>query len=209
MEINSSFYRPHRRTTYERWSDAVPPDFRFSVKLPKTITHECALAGAQAEVRQFVAEIAGLGPRLGAVLVQLPPSLAWELRVARKFFALLRRLIEVPIVCEPRHASWFTVETETMLREWRIVRAAADPARHAGAGVPAGEATVAYYRLHGSPRVYYSSYDAKFLRALAKSIRARADQRRETWCVFDNTAAFAAWDNALALQRLLRRRRGS
>src|SRR3954465_6896167 len=78
VEINSSFHRPHRRATYERWAQSVPADFRFSVKLPRTITHDAALAGCEALLNRFADEVSGLGDKLGALLVQLPPTSALE-----------------------------------------------------------------------------------------------------------------------------------
>jgi len=75
-EINSSFHRPHRRKTYERWARCTPANFRFSVKVPKTMTHEARLASCGALLDRFVAEVTGLGDKLGALLVQLPPKFA-------------------------------------------------------------------------------------------------------------------------------------
>ena len=75
-EINSSFHRPHQRKTYERWAQSTPSSFRFSVKIPKSISHEQGLAGCGALLDSFAAEVAGLGDRLGVLLLQLPPKLA-------------------------------------------------------------------------------------------------------------------------------------
>src|SRR5690606_32165468 len=102
-EINSTFYRPHLPRTFERWAAAVPDAFRFSVKMPRTITHESRLRGVGDALSEFLDSLAALGPRLGGVLVQLPPSLAFDARVAGTFFAMLRRRTSVPLACEPRH----------------------------------------------------------------------------------------------------------
>src|SRR5687768_16375503 len=77
VEINSSFYRPHQPATYERWAASVPAGFRFSVKVPKTITHESRLRSCDALLASFLAQATGLGDKLGCLLVQLPPSLAF------------------------------------------------------------------------------------------------------------------------------------
>ena len=74
VEINSSFYRPHRLSTYQRWADDVPDHFRFAVKMPKTITHEGRLRDVAEPLQRFLGEIAGLGDKLGPVLIQLPPA---------------------------------------------------------------------------------------------------------------------------------------
>src|SRR4051794_31555714 len=89
-EINTSFYRSHSVATYERWAAAVPPDFRFAVKMPRLITHDRGLTRARAPLAQFLDETAALGPRRGPLLVQLPPSLAFDRRRAARFFDLLR-----------------------------------------------------------------------------------------------------------------------
>ena len=64
VEINSSFHRPHMPKTYERWRALVGPEFRFSVKLPKTITHELRLKGCKDLISRFFDESAGLGRSL-------------------------------------------------------------------------------------------------------------------------------------------------
>ena len=97
VEINSSFYRPHQRKTYEQWAQSTPNSFRFSVKMPKAMTHEQRLADCGALLDRFVAEVTGLGDRLGVLLVQLPPKLALEERVAGGFFRNLRKRIDVRI----------------------------------------------------------------------------------------------------------------
>jgi uncharacterized protein YecE (DUF72 family) len=201
VEINSTFYRAHRPATYARWVAATPPGFRFSVKLPKRITHEARLIDSRDQVAAFRAEAGQLGDKLGPLLVQLPPSLAFSPLAHEAFFAGLREVWPDPVVLEPRHASWFDAEAEALLRAYPSGRVAADPAPHPGAARPGGWAGVAYWRLHGSPRMYYSAYDEAALAALANHLRT--DERRETWCVFDNTASGAAAANALALQELV------
>jgi uncharacterized protein YecE (DUF72 family) len=201
VEINSSFYRPHRPATYARWAASTPAEFRFSIKLPRAITHELRLAHAEARLSDFVGEIAALGDKLGPILVQLPPSLAFNSPVAARFFAALRALTSGPAVCEPRHSSWFGPEADALLTASGVARAAADPAPHPAAAAPGGWPGLAYWRLHGSPRMYYTPYSGDILAALAR--RLRLGPAAETWCIFDNTALGAATSNALALQTLM------
>jgi uncharacterized protein YecE (DUF72 family) len=203
VEINSTFHRPHRRATFERWAASVPPSFRFAVKLPKTITHRQRLADTEALVDDFLASASGLGDRLGPLLVQLPPSLELDEDVARAFFTHLRARHAGDVVCEPRHPSWFEDAGERLLAELRIARVAADPARVPTAAEPGGWPGLAYYRLHGSPRIYYSSYDDAYLDALAARLARHAAEGRDAWCIFDNTASGAAAGDALALMRKL------
>jgi uncharacterized protein YecE (DUF72 family) len=199
VEINSSFHRSHRPATYARWRDSVPPGFRFCAKLPRTITHERRLVGADDALAAFLAEAGALGDRLACLLVQLPPSLAFDAAVADRFFAALRAASTASVVCEPRHPTWFTAEAGALLERWRVARVAADPARVPEAAEPGGWRGMVYYRLHGSPRTYYSSYDDAYLDALAPRLADEAAAGRETWCIFDNTAAGAAARDALDL----------
>ena len=206
-EINSSFHRPHARAVYARWASLTPRGFRFSVKLPQTITHERALRRARAPLEQFLGEIAGLRSKLGPLLVQLPPSLAFNARVARSFFELLRVRHDGPVVCEPRHATWFEPAAVKTLVSYRVALVAADPARVREAARPGGwmglhadgAGAVIYYRLHGSPRTYWSRYTTERIEQWAEEICA-FPRSATTWCIFDNTASGAAIENALQMK---------
>ena len=200
VEINSTFYRSHRPSTYARWVATTPAHFRFAVKLPRAITHEARLVGAQPLVAAFRTEARRLEDRLGPLLVQLPPSLPFDAPTAERFFGELRGLWPETVVCEPRHASWFEAQADRLLCETRVARVAADPARRPAASTPGGWTGVRYWRLHGSPRMYASPYEDASLLALAHDVRAA---RGETWCVFDNTASGAAAADALRLRSLL------
>lgn len=205
VEINTSFYRPHQPQTYERWAAAVPAAFRFAVKLPQHITHELALRAVARPLDRFLDEAGALGRKLGALLVQLPPSLVFDRRVAPRFFAQLRARYAGVIAVEPRHVSWFATGAMTVFEDLQLVRVAADPPRAAD-GDRGGWTGAVYYRLHGAPRVYYSSYDEHQLAALAQALRAHRRRGATTWCIFDNTASGAAAANALQLSQLLARR---
>ena len=200
VEINSSFYRPHQPATWRKWSDAVPADFRFAVKMPKAISHGARLRECSPLLDAFIAQVSNLGDKLGCLLLQLPPSLAWDAGVALPFFEQLRRVYRGPVACEPRHASWFNAAVSRALREHAIARAAADPARLPRAALPAGDRRFCYVRLHGSPRIYYDAYDAATLTRIAAHLRCPEGVRRECWCIFDNTAAGHATGNALELR---------
>ena len=201
-EINSSFHRRHRPATYARWAAGVPPGFAFAVKLPKAITHGARLVGGEALLDAFLAEVAGLGDALGVLLVQLPPSLAFDAAVASAFFTALRDRTAAPVACEPRHPTWFTAEADALLFARQVARVAADPARVLAAAAPGGGDGLAYWRLHGSPAMYRTSYRDGRLEPLAAALTASA-QARPTWCIFDNTASQAALGDALALRARL------
>lgn len=202
-EINSSFHRPHKRSLYEKWAASVPEGFRFCAKLPRTITHERRLAGCEDLLDTFLQEAGGLGAKLACLLVQLPPSLAFDPAVARDFLQLLRTRFSGALALEPRHASWFTARADALLREAEIARVLADPVRHPPGAQPGGWTGRVYLRLHGTPRVYYSSYEPPVLQALATRMLQAGADGAEVWCIFDNTASGAAAADALHLQRLL------
>ena len=200
VEINTSFYRPHRRATYERWASSVPDNFRFAVKMPKAITHAMRLAGAALDLTRFLDETAGLGDKRGPLLIQLPPSLAFDPLIAGAFFRDLRARTDARLACEPRHASWLTDEAMRLFDDCHVARVTADPVP---AAVPAGRGGwggLRYLRQHGSPRIYHSNYDIDALARLAEDIAASSV---ETWCIFDNTALGYATANALDLRERL------
>ena len=207
VEINSSFHRSHRVSTWAKWAASTPEGFRFSAKLPKTITHVAKLVVESAAFDAFVEETAALREKLGAVLVQLPPSLTFEDCPAAEFFEMLReRLPGTCVAFEPRHRSWFGRDAEELLLRHEIARVAADPIRDARVGMgelprPGGWGGFRYFRLHGSPRMYYSAYGAEYLERLAGVVAEEASGR-DTWVVFDNTASGETLGNALDLQEM-------
>ncbi len=203
VEINSSFYRPHRREIYERWAASVPADFRFAVKLPRAITHERGLADCAAPLERFLDETGGLGPKLGVLLVQTAPGLRFG-PAAADFFALLRERTDAAVAFEPRHASWATAQSEELLVRHKVARVAADPPRLPGGAAPAGWRGLTYFRLHGAPVTYQSDYGPERLAAFARQIDAARAQAAEIWCIFDNTALGHALPDALAMQDALR-----
>lgn len=198
-EINASFYRSVRPELYAKWAAAVPGDFRFAVKMPKSVTHERRLLDCEEPLATFLDEVAALGVKLGPLLVQLPPSLAYDASLAGAFFAVLRALHDGPVALEPRHATWFTADAAAQLAKYAVARVAADPARVPEAAVPGGWRDLAYFRLHGSPRMYWSRYDDAWLSALAEHVAEATRRAGEVWCIFDNTAGGAAVPNALGL----------
>ena len=199
VEINSSFYRSHQPSTYARWADAVPPGFTFAVKAPKLLTHERRLADTGPDLTAFLREASGLGEKLGCVLVQLPPSLAYEPRTVETFLTAIRARHRGPMAFEPRHATWFSEAADRRLHAHRVGRVLADPVCAQGAEEPGGWDQTLYMRLHGSPTMYHSSYDEWYLDRVAARMVAALRHADAVWCIFDNTARGAATVNALAL----------
>jgi uncharacterized protein YecE (DUF72 family) len=196
VEINSSFYRSLPTETCARWAAEVPDDFRFSVKMHRLITHFTKLQQPQL-LEEFFRSVSGLGNKLAVLLVQLPPTLVFDATIAEKFFRTLRELSDVSVVCEPRHPLWTEPTARELLENFHVgwVRTEIPP-------TPPQQksALPIYYRLHGTPRRYYSSYTEAQLADLATCLAK--SKKVPQFVVFDNTASHAGVDNALALQRL-------
>jgi uncharacterized protein YecE (DUF72 family) len=207
VEINSSFYRHHRVETYLRWASSVPPRLRFSVKAPQALTHEGGLTPEPEVLDRFVAEVAGLGKKLGVLLIQLPPRLEFDARVASRFFNALHKRIDAPLACEPRHPSWNSQRADKLLVKNEVARVAADPPPWPRADEPGGFRELAYFRWHGQPRKYYSNYDEARLASLRQQMSDAGRHASQIWSIFDNTVLGHALGNALAMTNTMRRSR--
>ncbi|MGY6768929.1 DUF72 domain-containing protein [Komagataeibacter sp. NFXK3] len=204
VEVGNSFHRPIRRSIYAHWAANAPPAFRFSVKLPQTITHELRLVGCQALLDRFARETDGLGEKCGPVLVEFPPDFAYPGESAVRFFQDLRARFAGAIVVEPRHESWFQPAVDQMLAELQISRLAEDPAHLLAAVQPGGWSGFAYFRLLGSPDIYKSRYTQENIEAHAKVVAALAARGTEVWTIYGNTTYGAAVQNGLELMEAVR-----
>jgi uncharacterized protein YecE (DUF72 family) len=204
VELNSSFYRHHQAKTYRRWAETVPADFRFAVKLARAFTHDQALHRPYDEMREILAGISELGEKLGSILVQLPPKLAFDGPVANAFFRELRESTEAPVAFEPRHRSWAESSAQALLDRYAIARVRADPERCFAERY--GSERFEYLRLHGSPVIYRSEYSPDYLKEVSDQIAHAQDAGKEIWCIFDNTTFGHSIANAAELMTLLRDR---
>jgi uncharacterized protein YecE (DUF72 family) len=204
VEINSSFYRDHKASTYRRWGEAVPNEFRFCVKVSRRFTHEQQLQVKADELFENLSSVLFLGSKLASLLVQLPPSLNFHAENASHFFSLLRRLYAGPIAFEPRNISWTSEEAVNLIKKYSLARVWADPEPFADANKNLiGSGDFVYYRLHGFPKIYYSSYTEEALRAYAEKFKLDLQAQKKVWCIFDNTALGHAAHNAIHLKRLI------
>jgi uncharacterized protein YecE (DUF72 family) len=164
------------------------------------ITHEGELRiQGEETLQRFLQQTSALGEKRGPVLLQVPPSLVFDKAATLSFFSMFRRLYGGPAVLEPRHVSWFGADVDAMLREFQVARVAADPALTPEAAQPSGWPEPAYFRLHGSPRRYYSAYSQDFLARMAEELSFLSRSSTTAWCIFDNTASGVALGNALDL----------
>jgi len=191
VEINSTFYRRHKASTFARWAESVPDGFRFAVKIPKEITHTRAMKDIHEPFDAFLKDIAQLGENRGPLLCQLPPSLTFDVGVLETAFKTMRNADDGPIVIEVRHQSWASDEALDLLKSYAIDRVLADPAPVWPA--EGFERPPKYVRLHGQPKIYHSSYSHEEIRSFSNLLAP------DGWCVFDNTASGAAIENALTM----------
>lgn len=191
VEINSTFYRRHKSSTFARWAETVPDDFKFSVKIPKDITHIRAMKDIDEPLATFLEDIASLGQKRGPLLYQLPPSLVFDAGQLDRTLQVMREADPGQIVIEVRHKSWASAEAKDLLETYAIDRVLADPAPV----WPAADFAEAprYVRLHGKPKIYYSSYTGDEIESFSTLLAPNS------WCVFDNTASGAAIENALTV----------
>jgi uncharacterized protein YecE (DUF72 family) len=166
------------------------------------VTHQAKLADCGVLLEEFVGQAAVLGDKLAVMLVQLPPKLELDPAIASAFFRDLSARSQAALVCEPRNATWFTDPADALLCELGVARVAADPAICEAAARPGGWRGLAYWRLHGSPVVYRSSYTDR-IEQYAAELTAPAVVAADRWCIFDNTASSAGAGDALALAQAI------
>ncbi len=198
VEINSSFYQSHEADTYRRWAESVPATFQFSVKAPKSVSHAEVFSPETAT--KFLSEVSQLGPKLGPIVIQLPPKRAWDKKNDTALFKFLRNATGGVLVCEPRHASWFTDAALELMDEYAIGLVGADPKPVSQAPDILRDEALFYLRLHGTPQMYYSEYPSDFIKKLST---LPSPPETPLWVIFDNTALGHAYRNARDLAKLI------
>ncbi len=197
VEINSSFYRNHKLSTYSSWANLVPENFRFAAKLPKLVSHETKFTQPEL-ISPFLDGIALLGKKCGPVLMQTPPKQEFAKASVEKFLQYLRSRFQGSLVCEPRHASWFNEPAAKILQNFGVSYVLADPSHEDIFMSEWRHRDPIYIRLHGKPKIYYSEYDPEFLSVLTKKIN-QSGSAAGMWVIFDNTALGHAFQNAMEL----------
>ena len=174
VEINYTFYRAPNEKILEGWSAATPEHFKLTLKAPKRITHDARLRDCADRLRQFLETAAVLGPKLGALLFQLPPNL-------KKDVPLLDAFLDAfpPRVCaafEFRHASWLDDEVYNRLRARNLALCVADSEK---LSTPVEiTADYAYFRLRDE------GYTADDIARWADVIREKASDCQDAFVYF-------------------------
>jgi uncharacterized protein YecE (DUF72 family) len=188
VEINSSFYKLPKLATIEKWRESVPPDFRFTFKLPKAVTHAQGFQFQVEDVERFSEAVAGAGTKKGCLLVQLPPS------VKRDRQEELEGILEClhddakgwKIAVEFRHVSWHDRGVYRMLQSYGATMVVQDLPASATPAVQVAE-DFSYLRFHGPDGGYRGSYDESFLDGYAALITGGIKEGREMYVYFNNT----------------------
>lgn len=189
LEVNSSFYRDPKRSTLLRWIEEVQPGFRFTFKLPKTISHVKDLAFNEEDIHRFMDTIAIAGEHKGSILVQIPPGLNSERlpemeRLLESITGLNAQRWEVAI--EFRHLSWYSKKIYRVLDRYNACMVLHDLPASAPPKVTL-KAPFVYLRFHGPGGRYRGSYTGEFLQQHAAYINAQLDAGKTAYCYFNNT----------------------
>ena len=209
VENNSSFYRIAGEGTYKTWDRMTPEGYKFSMKLNKLITHTHRLAvnDEVAEKVHFILDTTQLlGPKRGAILIQLPASFKYDLKTLDTFLAFFVPQVRAQpqpfdIAIELRNKYWFTEELFGLLESYNVALVAGQSSRWPG--IRRVTADVAYLRMHGPEKLFASSYTTEQLEELAAYIRQLPSAVRRVYVYFNNDFHSYALDNAAELAALL------
>lgn len=197
VELNASFYRLPRETTFKNWFKRTPEGFLWALKASRYITHIKRLSEINGALQRFYDRSVHLGSKLGPLLFQLPPSLPYDTRLAQTFLAQLNPSFRHAI--EVRHPSWLNREFFRELQDYNTALCISDTAGR----YPYWEETTAdfvYIRLHGSRKLYASEYTPEELEMWAEKITGWG---RETFLYFDNDLEGYAVRNARRLKKII------
>ena len=200
VELNASFYRMPTERAMQSWLGDTPEDFLFAAKTSRFITHRKRLTEPEIHIPIFFGRIFGLKPKLGPLLIQLPPNFRVKLDRLETFVGLLpphRYAVEF------RHESWWDQKVFDCLRTHNI----AFCLYHlAGRDTPEiVTADFVYIRLHGPGAAYQGSYDDATLRRWRGKIETWRGQGRDVYVYFDNDEKAYAAEDARRLQELMGR----
>ena len=201
VELNASFYRWPRDSTFASWRRRLPDGFRMSVKAPRGLTHAKRLFAPEVWVDRMTGALHELGSSRGMLLVQLPP--ATERDDARLDYFLSRLPGWMRVAVELRHPSWHEPAVFDLLE-----RHGAAYCVMSGAALPCilrATAHEVFVRLHGPDHgsLYAGSYSDDDLRWWADRIREWEQAGHEVYAYFNNDGGANAVRNASTLRALL------
>ncbi|MFN3568314.1 MAG: DUF72 domain-containing protein [Caldimicrobium sp.] len=199
VEINATFYRTPKPTTFQKWYESTPPYFVFSVKAPKLITHIKKLKDIKEPLETFLKSLKPLAEKARVLLFQLPPSLSFDKELLESFLRLMPK--EYKNVIEIRHKSFHNEEFINLLEKYGVSLCFSDCGKRYPSWFEYNTADFLYIRLHGSKQLYVSNYEEEELDNLIKVIHKFTVS--EVYVYFDNTALGYAVKNALSFKEKL------
>lgn len=199
LELNTTFYRFPQVEILNKWYSKSPVDFKFSVKAPRLITHYKQLKETESLLEDFYATIReGLREKLGVVLFQLPARIVYSdeflQRIVQNFDSGFQNTVEF------RHVSWWNGHVMETLSSHNISFCGIS-IKDLPDEIIANISTI-YYRFHGISKLYFSQYDAQYIKSFAEKLR-RKGAGKTAFIYFNNTATMAAINNASELKRFL------
>jgi len=199
VEINATFYRWFKESTYVKWSEQVPPYFRFVFKAPRIITHRRYLSGADREIGEFCQQASCAGERFGLILLQLAPNTPVE---AERLESALGAFKGCRVAVEFRDSRWLTGGTRSILERMNAVFCAVDSPKMGITDWVTSD--TAYIRLHGKRQWYDDLYSNDELDEIAGHVvRMQSRGAKRVYVFFNNDVCGYAVKNALALDKLL------
>jgi uncharacterized protein YecE (DUF72 family) len=198
VELNNPFYRLPTPEMFVRWRESTPSDFNFAVKASRYITHIKRLHNVADEIALFMERATTLGPKLGPVLFQLPPTQQIDVARLRSFLALLTP--NQRWVVEFRHPSWHTSETYQLLAEAGVALCIPVGGRLEPDRITTAPFT--YIRMHRGQGPA-GGFTAVELKSWAARVRALAASGKQVYIYFNNDWEGFAVRDAVTLERLL------
>jgi uncharacterized protein YecE (DUF72 family) len=198
VEINMTFYRFPKPDTLKSWLNKTPPNFTFTLKANRQITHLKKIRNVQHEVRYFYILANSLKEKLGCILFQLPPSIHFDLTLLQDFLASLSP--DYKNVIEFRHESWYQQAVYDLLRSAKVTFCIVSSAKVPGTVIETAD--TAYVRFHGLTGEHRHNYTDDELKEWAEKIKMI--QARECYIYFNNDYQAYAVTNAKTLEPLLR-----
>jgi uncharacterized protein YecE (DUF72 family) len=201
VESNAAFYHLPERRVFESWAERSPADFMLAVKVSRYLTHIRKLSEPEEPVERFVGRVRGLGPKLGPVLLQLPPQLHLDRdRLAR---TLDRFPADIRVAVEFRHESWWVEDVESLLADHGVALCLAD--RRGVLGPIWRTADWTYLRFHQGRAIPRPSYGDAALAGWANRLAATWSADEEIWVYFNNDHRVAAPRDAARFARVVER----
>ena len=200
VEINASFYRLPLPSTFDGWREKAPPAFRYALKANRFLTHMKKLVGCDEDIDRFIDLARRLGPAVGPILYQLPPSLHKDVPRLEAFLARLPPDLEH--VVEFRHKSWYDEGVLGLLDGRGAGFVAHDMKGLVSPRWASGR--TAYVRFHGAGGKYWGRYPDDSLLEWTDWILDQSRQGRSVWCYFNNDVQGHAIEDARTLKSMVR-----